>query len=123
MNIVTTSGPMFDGRAALAVKQYVPAVAEDVGKVAVSRVHSGTGIFRHPTGAYESRITLDGQGNSVTIHDQNSVYGPWLEGTGSRNKSTRFKGYHFWRKALQETEARAGAVAERTLQPYLHRMQ
>ena len=122
MSWVTQSGPLFDGRAALAAKQSVNAIAEEVGKTALDRVRTGTVIFRHPTGAYRSRITLNARGNFAEVHDRNSVYGPWLEGTGSRNKTTRFKGYHFWRKALQETDARAGTVAERTLQPYLRRM-
>ena len=123
MSWVTQNGPIFDGRAALAARQAVNAIAEEVGETAEDRVRAGTVIFRHPTGAYRNRITLNAHGNFAEVHDRNSVYGPWLEGTGSRNRTTRFKGYHFWRKARQETDARAKDVAERILQPYLGRMQ
>lgn len=123
MTWVTQSGPLFDGRAALAAGQAADAIARDVGKAAQDRVRANTAVFRHPTGAYRARITLDARGNVAEVHDRNCVYGPWLEGTGSRNRTTRFKGYHFWRKAGQEADARAKPVAEQTLQPYLRRMQ
>ena len=32
------------------------------------------------------------------IHDSKVVYGPWLEGTSSRNNTTQFKGYASFRK-------------------------
>jgi len=32
------------------------------------------------------------------IHDSGVVYGPWLEGTSSRNLSTRFPGYSSFRR-------------------------
>ena len=35
------------------------------------------------------------------IDDGNVVYGPWLEGTGSRNQTTRFKGYASFRRTAQ----------------------
>jgi hypothetical protein len=43
------------------------------------------------------------------IHDSDVVYGPWLEGTSSRNKTTRFKGYQSFRKTqdwIEKTQAR-----------------
>ena len=123
MNVVTVHGPLFNGQAAAAMRAYIPDMTENVAEMAESRVRAGTSIFRHPTGAYESRITTRAMGDRAEVHDQNSVYGPWLEGTGSRNRTTRFKGYHFWRKAGQEADARALPVAEQTLQPYLRRMQ
>ena len=107
----------------MAVRQYVPNVTENVADYGEEMVRAGTSIFRHPTGAYESRINTRFMGDRAEVNDHNSVYGPWLEGTGSRNRTTRFKGYHFWRKAGQQVEARATEIAERTLQPYLHRMQ
>ena len=33
------------------------------------------------------------------IWDSGVVYGPWLEGVGSRNETSRFKGYRMFRKA------------------------
>ncbi len=42
-----------------------------------------------------------------TIHDSNAVQGPWLEGTSSRNQSTRFKGYAMFRRAGQQLQREA----------------
>jgi hypothetical protein len=36
------------------------------------------------------------------VDDSNVIYGPWLEGVGSRNEKTRFKGYFTFRKAAQK---------------------
>lgn len=51
---------------------------------------------------------------NVTIMDNNAVYGPWLEGTSSRNLTTRFKGYASFRKVQQwmETTAAASVVSK-----------
>lgn len=35
------------------------------------------------------------------IEDGGVVYGPWLEGVGRRNRTTRFKGYHSFRRTSQ----------------------
>ena len=38
------------------------------------------------------------------ITDSNVVYGPWLEGIGSRNQTTRFKGYSIFRKTRDKLQ-------------------
>jgi hypothetical protein len=43
------------------------------------------------------------------------VYGPWLEGVGSRNNTTRFKGYHAFRNAAQALQQRFEGMGERLL--------
>jgi hypothetical protein len=58
-------------------------------------------VFKHPTGYYESRTVADVSSEPFKVWDSNVVYGPWLEGTGRRNQTTRFKGYHSFRKATQ----------------------
>jgi hypothetical protein len=51
-----------------------------------------------------------------------ATYGPWLEGTGSRNETTRFKGYHGYRKAAQELDRVAGDLADVAIRPYVEEM-
>ena len=41
------------------------------------------------------------------VHDSGIVYGPWLEGVSSRNLTTKFKGYHTFRKVAQQIERKA----------------
>jgi hypothetical protein len=42
-------------------------------------------VLQHPTGYYQSKITVERAGTGYRVTDQGVVYGPWLEGTGSRN--------------------------------------
>ncbi len=119
---VTVRGPIFDGRAVAATKAYVRAAVSEVGDEAESLVHSAAGVFKNPTGAYESRINTRVSGQQALVTDSNSVYGPWLEGVGSRNQTTRFKGYHFWRKAGQQAQRKAKPIANRVLGRFIGRM-
>lgn len=46
------------------------------------------------------------------IDDSGVVYGPWLEGTSSRNETTRFKGYASFRRVGQALVREAPRVLE-----------
>ena len=50
--------------------------------------------------------------SDVVVHDRRIIYGPWLEGVGSRNATTRFKGYSSFRRAFQELERQAPRLVE-----------
>lgn len=79
--------------------------------------------LRHPTGAYRSRITPYGpRAGQGRVHDQQCVYGPWLEGTGSRNRTTRFKGYRNARNVTSVLNAAAPALAEHVVAQNLHKL-
>lgn len=69
-------------------------------------------VLKHPTGYYQSRITTNRVGETFLVTDGTVVYGPWLEGTGSRNDDTRFKGYFTFRLVAQKVEIKAGSIAE-----------
>jgi len=114
---VNTSGPLFDGRAAEIIDRYVDAVRHDVAQEGENRIHAVLGtVLRQNTGRYESMIHTERQVNDLAITDTPIVYGPWLEGEGSRNfPRTRFRGYHTFRNVSQTLEADAGDIAERTL--------
>lgn len=70
-------------------------------------------VLRHPTGYYESRVTVHAEGSGVEIDGDNVIYGPWLEGVGSRNQTTRFKGYFTFRRVAQALEIKAQEIADR----------
>jgi hypothetical protein len=96
----------------------------DVAAEGERLVKAGTAVFRAPTGYYRSQVTHGRvSANRADVHDGDMIYGPWLEGVGSRNRTTRFKGYFFWRRAGQMLDARAKAIAEVKLRPFLRRMQ
>jgi hypothetical protein len=51
------------------------------------------------------------------------VYGPWLEGVGSRNATTRFKGYRAFRKAANALERHIEDLGDRIFRlRYRHRL-
>ncbi len=56
------------------------------------------------------------------VDDGNMIYGPWLAGTGSRNKRSRFKGYAHWRRARQLLERRVPEVARKLMPRVLGRL-
>lgn len=50
------------------------------------------------------------------------TWGPWLEGTSQRNKSTKFKGYHLFRETARQLDEMAPAVAQEQLDKVLPQM-
>jgi len=67
-------------------------------------------VLQHPTGYYESRVVADYRSRPPSVHDSRVVYGPWLEGIGSRNATTRFKGYHTFRLVAQRLQGRVVTI-------------
>lgn len=58
----------------------------------------------------ETRVTRVDDGHA-TVNDGTSVYGPWLEGQGSRNSPvTRFEGYDSAREAAEKVSATVDEV-------------
>ncbi|PXY27433.1 hypothetical protein [Prauserella muralis] len=120
---VSSDGPLFDGRAQLALRDYMDKVVDDIADQGLSLVQRNLDAsIRHPTPYYETQIVKDVVGADRVIHDRDIIYGPWLEGVGSRNKTTRFKGYFSFRRARHELELRKVEIAEATLQQFLPRM-
>lgn len=121
---VSSHGPIFDGRAQAAVTEFLDEAKQEVGNQGFADVHQLLDAsIRHPTPYYETQILVERQGDDVVVHDRGVIYGPWLEGVGSRNRTTRFKGYFSFRRARQALEGKAPAIAERVLQRYLPRME
>ena len=137
---VKLSGPLFDGTAERAMVKAVAAIQEKLSAEgerlaaqalassirvphtgrAVGGITTITASTTFQTGKYTMPVVAD-EGESVVTSDL-ATYGPWLEGTGSRNQTTRFKGYFSFRRATQELDEAAGDIADETLQPYLKEM-
>ncbi|WP_152644882.1 hypothetical protein [Kitasatospora griseola] len=107
--MVHTAGPVFNGTASPLVTRYTQAGVQELADWADGEVHRVLGqVLRHPTGYYESRVTVNRvSGDSIAITDGGVVYGPWLEGISSRNDATRFKGYGTFRRVKERVEKRA----------------
>jgi hypothetical protein len=115
--VATFTGPMFNGEAMRIVDRMTEEIATEIGKVAEEDVQARLRtVLRHPTGKYQRRIRVGAEkAGRVVVDDQRSVYGPWLEGTSSRNRTTRFKGYATFRKVLQQVEGKAGQIAQQVV--------
>lgn len=122
---VRTRGPMFNGRALVAVDAFLDKSKATIADRGVVIVREELGkVLQHPTGYYESQI-VSGQmlSSAYEVNDSAVIYGPWLAGVGSRNYPvTRFKGYAHWRRAASRLQGEAVAIAERVLPRFLRRM-
>lgn len=108
------NGPIFDARARRVFNQFRDELEEESAEWVLDHVqrtfHTS---FRMPTGYYESNVRIR---NNTEVWDggmAGPVYGPWLEGVGSRNNTTRFKGYHAFRKAASALDRRIDEMGDR----------
>lgn len=111
---VTMHGPMLDGRAPGIIREHCDDMGRDLAELGnvLVRANLNTSL-RTQTPYYRTRITAQKEApGQYLVTDQGVVYGPWLEGTGSRNRTTRFKGYFTFRRTCQELNARAVSAVE-----------
>jgi len=118
------SGPIFDGRADLEVVRYLTEAEMEVAEYAKDQLYNEFDAhFQHPTGYYKSQVQVRKGINRVAVNDGGVVYGPWLEGVGSRNyPRTRFKGYSSFRRVANRLKTEATVVASVVIKPYIWRM-
>ncbi len=112
---VEADGPVFDGTGHRALREAQRAMSSKVARAAQRHVQSiGRSHFRYeastPTNYFVQNVEVDRVSDGHLVHANQVIYGPWLEGTSSRNQSTRFKGYHLFRKAAQDTQTRLGDI-------------
>ena len=120
---VHASGPLFDGAPDHVVHAWLDGVKRDLAREGVNRLRSfhmdKTG---RATGHYQAEIVTSTLAfNDIRIHDP-VVYGPWLEGTSERNRSTRFKGYRLWRKTKQLLQEDAPRIAQEKMPDLVRRL-
>lgn len=121
---VRADGPIFDGRASLAARDFAKDLEQKLGQKAAEMVRAKmAGEFKVDEGKYVASIHVDQDDAYTYVHDLSAfVYGPWLEGDGSRNDMSRFKGYHTMREISSEVSKLAQDFAEEEIKPYLERM-
>lgn len=120
---VSYSGPLFDGRAKAALKAGVDATEEQVALAARDAVRDEVRRrARQRTGYYESRVQVENLGGDRVVNASGLVYDDWLQGNAPRNSRSTFKGYQQWDRAKAVVDARAVALVEQTLKPYLGKM-
>ena len=113
-------GPLFTGRTAAALTAYSDQVAYRIAEYGEQQVQQRLAqVLQHPTGYYQSRVTVDRAGAGYRLSDGGVIYGPWLEGTGSRNSPvTRFAGYATFRRTRALVDRKAPQIAQELLARY-----
>jgi hypothetical protein len=132
---VVISGPLFKKGAKITRDAMEDAVQELV-ELGIDRLHRGlrprpAGLYlsgqqaqtgRKSEGTYAKNVQGKPLGLAGRIDDSGVIYGPWLEGTSSRNQSTRFKGYGAFRLTGQWLEKKADDVLEKHVKRAVQRM-
>lgn len=112
------TGPLLDDATTRRVfRDFADDLEEDGAEFALDRVKDSFHThFKNPTGFYESNVRIRRTSTGREVWDggwAGPVYGPWLEGNGSRNNTTRFKGYHSFRNAARALENRIEEMGDR----------
>lgn len=118
---VTLHGPLFDGRAAMAVRDFCNDFPEKFAEDGANRVRSMVPWGPEPI-HYVDQVGTKRLGPHTVAIVSDSPYGPWLEGKGSRNMVSTFKGYHMFGKTRFWMERTIEPVANVQFKRYLHRM-
>jgi len=109
---IDAHGPVFDGRAERITEDLAADAVDTVAEAGEEKVTLLMRLhFKNPRPVYWDRvITSHPAYLTAVVHDQGCVYGPWLEGVGSRNATSRFKGYRHWRTTRQELASRVTTI-------------
>jgi hypothetical protein len=119
----TVSGPAFDGRDAAAIEAACREIERKTATFGAAIIRAKMDrTFQVQTPYYRLMNVATQSGPSGwKIHDQGVIYGPWLEGVGSRNRTTRFKGYAIYRKSVAEIQRHMDNIAEIEIEDALRR--
>jgi hypothetical protein len=125
---VSATGAVFDGEAEKAAADFTEHIKEVLADVSVAGVLVRLAqVLQSNHGTYMSYTHKEVQGDMIVVTDRWIIYGPWLEGVGTRVGPpgsgkwplTRFMGYHTYRIVAQEVQLAAESIAYSELPPYL----
>jgi hypothetical protein len=108
-------GPVVEGRGPAIVKAMTEVALHELADYTRYEVLTQLdSVLVNPTGYYESQIVADPVAPDIySINDSGVIYGPWLEGIGSRNRDRPgFPGYHTFRIVRNRMAQKAGVIAE-----------
>lgn len=123
---VTCRGSLFDGSLERAVARGCEDARTDVGDFGVERVQERFDqVLRHDAWEYRAGKRIPGtlraavqaktEGDRVTVGNGDVIYQWWIEGVGSRNRITRFKGYFTFRKIMVVVRAETPHITRRII--------
>jgi hypothetical protein len=124
-------GPLFDGRASEAVKQWLDDTKQEVADIGADWIRlaalgmdkSGRGGTGRAAAAVE--VSKYGTFNDVRVFGgmvTGQVWWPWLEGDSQRNVGSKFKGYHVFRLTRLRLRRIVTPLAQQRLEEFIGRM-
>lgn len=125
---VVLSGPLFDGQAAAAARDFADSLAAEVAEIGRDWIRLDTGRMTKSgsdTGAAAGGVELSGGSGTYVIKGgirKGQYAWPWLEGTSRRNQSTGFKGYGTFKRTRLRMRKQVTPFAQARLEEYLIRM-
>ena len=124
-------GPLFDGRASEAVKEWLDATKKEVADIGADWIRiAALGMDksgRGGTGAAAAAVDVSvfGTFNDVRIFGgmiTGKVWWPWLEGDSERNIRSSFKGYHVFRLTRLRLRRYVTPIAQARLEEFIGAM-
>lgn len=110
------SGPLFNGLAAQAIERATREVERKTAEFGAAMIRARMDrTFRRQTPYYRLQNQARPDAPGWKISDNGVIYGPWLEGVGSRNRTTRFKGYFIYRRSVAEIQRHMNRIAEQEI--------
>lgn len=113
------TGPISDGRADKALQDWAENTAKALGDEGVKLLRDfPMNKSKRAKGGFQANLQVIQDGPTARIPApmiEGVTWGPWLEGTSQRNSSTRFRGYHLFRKTKQELQRRAPDIGQQEL--------
>jgi hypothetical protein len=111
------TGPLFNGQTQRHLSMAIDEAEQEIATIGADHLRGDLGAppFKNPTGWYRSHITPKKIGPFWMIQDSGVPYGPWLAGTSSRNRTSRFKGYQHWRRLIAFVHRIAGPTTDRII--------
>lgn len=122
---VETTGPFFTGQYQKELHAFLDEAKAEVAQLGVDRIRQRIGArAKDPSGYYAAHIQTElvKPFNDQLITDGGVRYGPWLEGTSSRNATTRFKGYHIFRQTRAWLRKTATPIFQSRINEFVNRM-
>lgn len=127
---VILSGPLFDGEASAAAKDFTDSIAHEIAEIGKTWIQVEAMGYdksgRGGTGAAAEGVEGPMGGNGAYriwggIREGRYAW-PWLEGDSKRNLSTGFKGYHAFRRTRLRMRKQIGPAAQERIAQYLAEM-
>lgn len=124
---VDIKGPFFQGDYTRELHKHLDEAKADIAQMGVNRIQERIGArAKNPSGYYAGHVVTDVvkpfNDQIIELSGRAVAYGPWIEGTSSRNSTTRYKGYRIFRQVRSWLRKAATPIAQAKIDQFVNRM-